>query len=117
MDMASWGSSRRSFGTRDSGGIRAAARTCAEARVWLRLAALSGKMCEGFRMERDVVCGMQVDPSKAAARSDYNGRTYFFCCGGCKTKFDASPERYLANPAQLADLHAAPAVLIPKSTG
>ncbi len=42
-------------------------------------------------MERDVVCGMQVDPAKAAATSDYNGKTYYFCAKGCKTKFDANP--------------------------
>jgi Cu+-exporting ATPase len=63
-------------------------------------------------MERDVVCGMQVDPSKAAARSEYNGKTFFFCCRGCQTKFDASPERYLANPAPAADRHEAPDVLL-----
>ena len=37
-------------------------------------------------MERDVVCGMQVDPSKAAGTSQYNGKTYYFCSTSCKTK-------------------------------
>jgi Cu+-exporting ATPase len=68
-------------------------------------------------MERDVVCGMQVDPSKAAATSDYQGKTYFFCCRGCKTKFDASPDRYLANPAPPAERHAAPVVLLRRPEG
>jgi Cu+-exporting ATPase len=45
-------------------------------------------------MERDVVCGMDVDPAKAAATSEYNGRTYYFCSKPCKTKFDAEPEKY-----------------------
>ena len=45
-------------------------------------------------MERDVVCGMQVDPSKAAGTSDYNGKTYYFCAKICKTKFDANPVKY-----------------------
>jgi Cu+-exporting ATPase len=57
-------------------------------------------------MERDVVCGMQVDPAKAAATSTFKGSTYYFCCTGCKKKFDADPERYLANPAPHADAHA-----------
>lgn len=45
-------------------------------------------------MERDVVCGMQVDPNKAAGKSEHNGKTYYFCSQMCKTKFDASPEKY-----------------------
>jgi YHS domain-containing protein len=45
-------------------------------------------------MERDVVCGMQVDPTKAAGTSEYNGKTYYFCSTGCKAKFDANPSQY-----------------------
>jgi YHS domain-containing protein len=45
--------------------------------------------------ERDVVCGMQVDPAKAAATSVVNGKTYYFCSTGCKAKFDANPSQYL----------------------
>jgi Cu+-exporting ATPase len=45
-------------------------------------------------MERDVVCGMQVDPTKAAGTSEYNGKTYYFCSNGCKKRFDADPARY-----------------------
>jgi Cu+-exporting ATPase len=45
-------------------------------------------------MERDVVCGMQVDPNKAAGRSEYNGKTYYFCSANCKSKFDANPGQY-----------------------
>ncbi len=46
-------------------------------------------------MERDVVCGMQVDPAKAAGTSEYNSKTYYFCSKGCKTKFDAAPTQYI----------------------
>jgi Cu+-exporting ATPase len=45
-------------------------------------------------MERDVICGMQVDPAKAAGRSEYNGKTYFFCSLACKAKFDANPGQF-----------------------
>lgn len=45
-------------------------------------------------MERDVVCGMQVDPKKAAGKSEYNGKTYYFCSNSCKVKFDSSPNQY-----------------------
>ena len=46
-------------------------------------------------MEKDVVCGMQVDPSKAAGKSECDGRTYYFCSKACKTKFDAAPQKYV----------------------
>jgi Cu+-exporting ATPase len=45
-------------------------------------------------MERDVVCGMQVDPARAAGTSELNGRTYYFCSKTCKSKFDANPAAY-----------------------
>ncbi len=46
-------------------------------------------------MERDVVCGMQVDAAKAAGSSEYKGKTYYFCAKVCKAKFDAHPENYV----------------------
>ena len=46
-------------------------------------------------MERDVVCGMDVDPAKAAATSVYDGKTYYFCAKACKNKFDADPQKYV----------------------
>ena len=46
-------------------------------------------------MERDVVCGMQVDPAKTVLTSEVGGKTYYFCSKGCKTKFDANPSQYL----------------------
>ena len=45
-------------------------------------------------MEKDAVCGMQVDPTKAAGTSVYNGKTYYFCSKACKAKFDANPRQY-----------------------
>lgn len=33
--------------------------------------------------------------SEAADKIDYNGKTYYFCCGGCKEKFLAEPENYI----------------------
>ena len=46
-------------------------------------------------MEKDVVCGMPVDPAKAAGKSEYNGETYYFCSPSCKKKFDATPSQYV----------------------
>jgi P-type Cu+ transporter len=49
--------------------------------------------------EKDVVCGMTVDPDRAAAQSAHNGRTFYFCSKGCAAKFAAAPEKYLDAPA------------------
>ena len=46
-------------------------------------------------MEKDVVCGMQVDPARATATSDYNGKTYHFCGPGCRERFAADPDAFL----------------------
>ena len=46
-------------------------------------------------MAIDPVCDMNVDEKKAAATSQYNGKTYYFCAIGCKKAFDADPEKYL----------------------
>src|SRR5579864_3957814 len=52
-------------------------------------------MAEEKVMERDPVCGMQVDPASARAKAEYRGKSYFFCCAGCAKKFEAAPEQYL----------------------
>ena len=40
-------------------------------------------------MAIDPICGMTVDPSRAAAQVDDGGATYYFCSKGCATKFAA----------------------------
>ena len=50
-------------------------------------------------MEKDVVCGMQVDPAKAAGSSQYKGKTYYFCSTACKTQFDANPTQFVKTSA------------------
>ncbi len=57
-------------------------------------------------MEKDPVCGMSVDP-KTSVSSQYQGKTYYFCCNGCKASFDKEPEKYLANPGSGHMGHAA----------
>jgi P-type Cu+ transporter len=44
---------------------------------------------------KDPVCGMDVDPHTAKHRADHEGRPYYFCCAGCRTKFVNDPQRYL----------------------
>lgn len=46
-------------------------------------------------MARDPVCGMQVDEGTAAAKYEFQGKTYYFCSAGCKTAFEQDPQKYL----------------------
>ncbi len=46
-------------------------------------------------MEKDPVCGMTVEPARAAGRIDHQGSTYYFCSLGCREKFKTSPDPYL----------------------
>lgn len=46
-------------------------------------------------MAKDPVCNMDIDEKKAASRSTYKGKTYFFCAKGCKDKFDKDPEKFI----------------------
>jgi len=48
------------------------------------------------KLDKDPVCGMSVDPSKAAASVEYEAKLYHFCCRGCAEKFRAYPEKYLS---------------------
>src|SRR6187401_3014000 len=43
----------------------------------------------------DPVCGMRIDPAKAAGSTEFQGRTIYFCSQGCLKKFAADPGRYL----------------------
>jgi Cu+-exporting ATPase len=45
---------------------------------------------------------MTVDPERAAATAELDGKTYYFCCAGCAGKFRADPQRYLAAKAPAA---------------
>jgi Cu+-exporting ATPase len=53
---------------------------------------------------KDPVCGMNVDPAKAAGSYVFEGTTYYFCSTGCLAKFKADPHKYLhpaAKPAAM----------------
>ena len=43
----------------------------------------------------DPVCGMSVDPKTAKHRFAHNGQNYLFCCGRCRERFEAEPEKFL----------------------
>ncbi len=43
----------------------------------------------------DPVCGMQIDPEKAAGKFEFAGVTYWFCAQVCRKLFAADPARYV----------------------
>src|SRR5579871_1276033 len=45
--------------------------------------------------DKDLVCGMTVDPSTAAATVEHDRKLYHFCSRGCAEKFQRDPKRYL----------------------
>lgn len=59
-------------------------------------------------MEIDPVCGMDVTPETAAGKSEYQGKTYYFCSPGCKRDFDKDPGRYVkSSDGDKPHMHAA----------
>jgi len=63
---------------------------------------LVGNMVEGrakapvaqVQQALDPVCGMNVEVGKAA-KAEYNGETYYFCCSHCQQAFEVRPEEYI----------------------
>ena len=43
----------------------------------------------------DPVCGMSVQPETAAGKYEFEGKTYYFCSGGCLTRFRQDPQQFL----------------------
>ncbi len=43
----------------------------------------------------DLVCKMEIEAEKAAAKTDYQGQTYYFCAPACKAAFEKAPQKYL----------------------
>jgi Cu+-exporting ATPase len=48
--------------------------------------------------ETDPVCGMMVDPVKAAGKVDHEGKTYYFCSARCTERFSKEPQKFLTAP-------------------
>ncbi len=45
-------------------------------------------------MVKDPICGMEIDEKTASAKSEYMGKTYYFCAPACKKTFDENPTKY-----------------------
>ncbi len=47
-------------------------------------------------LERDPVCGMDVETTTSKLSLEYKGETYWFCGKGCMLEFRDHPETYLS---------------------
>lgn len=47
----------------------------------------------------DPVCHMSVDIRTAKFMSEYDGEVIYFCCAGCKSRFDKEPASFLGSAA------------------
>src|SRR6266581_2367889 len=59
---------------------------------------MSLPILHGPARHRDPVCGMMVDPEKAAAKVEHAGKAYYFCSKNCAERFSGEPEKFLAAP-------------------
>jgi len=48
----------------------------------------------------DPICKMTVAIATAKHVAEWNGRTWYFCCGGCRTRFLADPTSYAPRVAE-----------------
>jgi Cu+-exporting ATPase len=46
-------------------------------------------------MAKDPVCGMAVSNDDLGGKTEYQGKTYYFCSPACKERFDSDPRPFL----------------------
>ena len=51
----------------------------------------------------DEVCGMTIETDRAAATTEFQGKTYYFCTERCREKFEEHPGWYVPVTGDPAD--------------
>jgi xanthine dehydrogenase accessory factor len=51
----------------------------------------------------DPVCGMAIGVGESIYRSEYEGKSIYFCCAGCKQTFDRQPEAFGGRSSGVAE--------------
>ena len=62
----------------------------------------------------DPVCGMKIQPEKAAAKTVYEEKTYHFCSTKCHAKFESNPLAYVGKDREV---HAVTQSITPAKSG
>lgn len=78
--------------------------------VFLSLMILSTGLAQQ-KADEKVVCavtGETILKSQAKATYDYQGKTYYFCCQGCKEKFVKDPAKYIGENAETKEVYTCP---------
>jgi len=61
--------------------------------------------------DETVVCpvsGKEIKKSEAKGSYEYKGKTYYFCCEGCKENFIKNPEKYTQKKAEMKEACSCP---------
>jgi len=64
----------------------------------------------------DPICGMDIEPEDAAGKSEYQGRTYYFCNPMCLERFEAEPAKYVDSEGNRQVVASATEAEVPSGT-
>jgi Cu2+-exporting ATPase len=54
---------------------------------------------------KDPVCGMEIEPATAYGKTEYAGRTFYFCSKHCEEEFKKNPEKYASKKSEKHEHH------------
>jgi len=54
---------------------------------------------------KDPVCGMELEPATAYGKTEYAGRTFYFCSKHCEEEFKKNPEKYAPKKPEKHEHH------------
>jgi xanthine dehydrogenase accessory factor len=80
---------------RTSGALAGAAGAASASKTPAALASTTAPPGPAGRTELDPVCGMTVAATAASHPLTHDGVTYYFCCTGCRRKFELDPAAYV----------------------
>ncbi len=58
---------------------------------------------EAAAMIEQTICPVMAGPINKGIFAEYKGKKVYFCCAGCKEKFEAEPEKYIAKLPSLTN--------------
>jgi len=67
-------------------------------------------------MATDPVCGMSVEPERAAGTATHEGTLYYFCSAHCRSAFERHPAKYIGSGKAEHAGHAGHVVARPAAT-
>jgi YHS domain-containing protein len=65
--------------------------------------AVPAETAEAATAIEQTICPVMGGAINKSIYTEYKGKKVYFCCAGCKEKFDAEPEKYIAQLPQFKD--------------